>query len=129
MPSVQIIKATKNHTAILENKTRKLKVAAYARVSTEKDEQENSYETQIRYFTDLIRSNPNYIFVDMYADEGLTGTMLKNRDSFNQMISDALEGKIDIIYVKSVSRFARNTVDSLCICRKLKNKGVNVIFE
>lgn len=129
MPSVQIIKATKNHTAILENKTRKLKVAAYARVSTEKDEQENSYETQIMYFTDLIRSNPNYIFVDMYADEGLTGTMLKNRDSFNQMISDALEGKIDIIYVKSVSRFARNTVDSLCICRELKNKGVNVIFE
>ena len=129
MPNVQVIKATKNHTAILENKTRKLRVAAYARVSTEKEEQENSYETQIRYFTDLIKSNPNYIFVNMYADEGLTGTMLKNRDAFNQMIDDAMSEKIDIIYVKSVSRFARNTVDLLCICRDLKNKGINVIFE
>ena len=129
MPTVQIIKATKSHNSIIENRARKLKVAAYARVSTEKDEQENSYENQIRYFTNLIQSNPNYVFVDMYADEGLTGTMLKKRDSFNRMIEDALAGKIDIIYVKSVSRFARNTVDLLCICRELKSKNVNVIFE
>lgn len=129
MPTVQIIKATKSHEALIENKSRKLNVAAYARVSTDKDEQENSYETQIAYFTDLIKSNPNYTFVDMYADEGLTGTMLKNRDSFNKMIEDAKNGMIDIIYVKSVSRFARNTVDTLCICRELKARGINVIFQ
>lgn len=129
MPNVQIIKATKSHQSIIQNQTRKLRVAAYARVSTEKDEQENSYETQIKYFTNLIKSNPNYEFVDMYADEGLTGTMVKNREAFNRMIDDAMNGKIDVIYVKSVSRFARNTVDLLCICRDLKSRNVNVIFE
>ena len=129
MATVQIIKATKTHEAILQNKTRKLRAAAYARVSTEKEQQEYSYETQCRYYTELIQSNPNYEFVEMYADEGLTGTMLKKRDGFLRMIDDAMNGKIDVIYIKSISRFARNTVDCLTVCRNLKSRNVNIFFE
>ena len=105
------------------------RVAAYARVSTEKDEQQNSYDAQIDYYTTLIRNNPEWEFVDIYSDEGITGTSIKNRDGFNRMIDDALAGKIDLILTKSVSRFARNTVDSLTTVRKLKEKGIEVYFE
>lgn len=108
---------------------KKRRVAAYARVSTEKDEQQNSYEAQIEYYTRYIKSNPEWIFVDIYSDEGITGTSIKRRDGFNKMIEDALAGKIDLIVTKSVSRFARNTVDSLTTVRKLKDKGVEVYFE
>lgn len=108
---------------------KKRRVAAYARVSTEKDEQQNSYEAQIEYYTRYIKSNPEWIFVDIYSDEGITGTSIKRRDGFNKMIEDALDGKIDLIVTKSVSRFARNTVDSLTTVRKLKDKGVEVYFE
>ena len=101
----------------------------HARVSTEKDEQQNSYEAQIEYYTRYIKSNPEWIFVDIYSDEGITGTSIKRRDGFNKMIEDALAGKIDLIVTKSVSRFARNTVDSLTTVRKLKDKGVEVYFE
>ncbi len=108
---------------------KKKRVAAYARVSTEKDEQQNSYDAQIDYYTALIRNNPEWEFVDIYSDEGITGTSIKNRDGFNRMIDDALAGKIDLILTKSVSRFARNTVDSLTTVRKLKEKGIEVYFE
>lgn len=108
---------------------KKKRVAAYARVSTEKDEQQNSYEAQIDYYTNLIRNNPEWEFADIYSDEGITGTSIKNRDGFNRMIDDALAGKIDLILTKSVSRFARNTVDSLTTVRKLKDKGIEVYFE
>lgn len=108
---------------------KKKRVAAYARVSTEKDEQQNSYDAQIDYYTTLIRNNPEWEFVDIYSDEGITGTSIKNRDGFNRMIDDALAGKIDLILTKSVSRFARNTVDSLTTVRKLKEKGIEVYFE
>ena len=97
--------------------------AAYARVSTEKDEQQNSYEAQIEYYTRYIKGNPEWIFAGIYSDEGITGTSIKRRDGFNKMIEDALAGKIDLIVTKSVSRFARNTVDSLTTVRKLKDKG------
>ena len=105
------------------------KVAGYARVSTGSDEQENSYEAQVDYFTEYIRSHEDWEFVKIYTDEGITGTSTKHRDGFNQMISDALAGKIDLIVTKSVSRFARNTVDTLTTIRKLKENGVEVFFQ
>ena len=108
---------------------KKRRVAAYARVSTDKDEQQNSYEAQVDYYTTHIQSNPEWMFAGVYSDAGITGTSMKKRDGFNQMVTDALAGKIDLILTKSVSRFARNTVDSLTTVRKLKEKGVEVYFE
>jgi len=105
------------------------KVAAYARVSTESDEQQSSYEAQVDYYTKYIQERADWDFVFVYTDEGISGTNIKKRDGFNQMITDALNGKIDLIITKSVSRFARNTVDSLTAVRKLKDKGVEVYFE
>jgi DNA invertase Pin-like site-specific DNA recombinase len=107
----------------------KRRVAAYARVSTDNDEQYTSYEAQVDYYTKYIKNNPDWEFVKVYTDEGITGTSTKHRDGFNEMVSDALSGKIDLILTKSVSRFARNTVDSLVTIRKLKEKGIEVFFE
>ena len=108
---------------------RKKRVAAYARVSTEQDAQQNSYEAQISFYTDYIKSRPDWEFAGVYADEGLSGTSYKKREGFNRMVDDAENGKIDLILTKSISRFARNTVDSLTITRKLKAAGVEVYFE
>ena len=108
---------------------RKKRVAAYARVSTDSDEQLSSYEAQVDFYTRHINSNPEWEFVLVYADEGISGTNMKKRDGFNRMIADALDGKIDLILTKSISRFARNTVDSLVTVRKLKEKGVEIYFE
>lgn len=107
----------------------KRRTAGYARVSTDSDEQFTSYEAQIDYYTQFIKRNPEWEFVRVYTDEGISGTNTKHRDGFNQMIEDALAGQIDLIVTKSVSRFARNTVDSLVTVRKLKEKGVEVFFE
>ena len=107
----------------------KKRVAAYARVSTEQDEQQSSYENQIEYYTGYIKSKPEWDFVDIYSDEGITGTNLKKRSGFKRMIDDAKNGKIDLILTKSISRFSRNTVDSLSVTRQLKAKGVEVYFE
>lgn len=109
--------------------TQKKRVAAYTRVSTEQDEQLNSLAVQQRYFEELINKNPEWINVGIYYDEGISGTSLKKRDGFNRLISDALEGKVDLILVKSISRFSRNTVDALQTIRALKSKGVTVFFE
>lgn len=108
---------------------KKRRVAGYARVSTDKDEQQNSYEAQVEYYTDYIKRNPEWEFVEVYTDEGISGTSTKHREGFKRMISDALDGKIDLILTKSVSRFARNTVDSLTTIRQLKDKGTEVYFE
>lgn len=107
----------------------KRKAAAYARVSTERDEQQSSYKAQIDYYTKMITDNPNLEFVKVYTDEGISGTDTKKRKGFTSMINDALQGKIDIIFTKSISRFARNTVDSLTTIRKLKEVGCEVFFE
>ena len=107
----------------------KLKVAAYARVSTDEAEQLNSYKTQCDYYTSYIQGKPEWEFVGLYADEGITGTSAKRRKEFQRLIRDAMDGKIDLILVKSVSRFARNTVDSLQTVRKLRDKGVKIYFE
>lgn len=107
----------------------KRRVAAYARVSTDSDEQLSSYEAQVDFYTRHIKSNPEWEFVNVYTDEGISGTNTKKREGFNQMVADALDGKIDLILTKSISRFARNTVDTLTTVRKLKEKGVEVYFE
>ena len=92
-------------------------------------QQFTSYEAQIEYYTNLIKGHDGWEFVEVYTDEGISGTNTKHRDGFNRMIEDALAGRIDLIVTKSVSRFARNTVDSLVTVRKLKEKGVEVYFE
>ena len=107
----------------------KLRVAAYCRVSTDSDEQATSYEAQVEYYTSKISENENWKNAGIYADDGKSGTNTKKRADFNAMIQDALAGKIDMILTKSVSRFARNTVDSLVTIRKLKEKNVAVVFE
>ena len=104
----------------VENVPAKKRVAAYARVSTEQDEQLHSLQVQRDYYENYIKSNPDWELVNIYYDEGITGTSLKRRKGFNQMITDALDGKIDVILVKSVSRFARNTIDALQTTRDLK---------
>ena len=131
--------AAKNVTVIpatISQRTRKTteartrrRVAGYARVSTDSDEQFTSYEAQVDYYTQFIKNNPEWEFVKVYTDEGISGTNTKKREGFNQMVADAVSGKIDLIITKSVSRFARNTVDSLTTIRKLKEKGVEVFFE
>ena len=108
---------------------RKRRVAAYARVSTDSEEQATSYEAQVDYYTNYIKSRNDWEFVRVYADEGITGTNTKDRVEFKAMINDALDGKIDLIITKSVSRFARNTVDTLTTVRKLKEKNIEVWFE
>ena len=128
--AVTVIPATRNKfTALPTTSITKRRVAAYARVSTDSDEQFTSYEAQIDYYTNYITKRDDWVFVKVYTDEGISGTNTKNRDGFNEMISDALAGKIDLIITKSVSRFARNTVDSLVTVRTLKENHVEVFFE
>jgi len=110
-------------------KLRKIRVAAYARVSTDTEEQANSYEAQVDYYTNHIQNNPQWEYVNVYADQDRTGTSTKGREGFNRMVEDAIGGRIDLILVKSVSRFARNTVDTLETVRKLKECGIEVLFE
>lgn len=106
-----------------------LRVAAYCRVSTTLEQQEGSYEAQISYYTEKIKSNPNWKSAGIYADDGKSATNTKKRDDFNAMIDDCMAGKIDMVITKSVSRFARNTVDSLQTIRKLKEKNIAIFFE
>ena len=130
MAKVTTIPATKNKfTALPTNALTKRRVAGYARVSTDSDEQLTSYEAQVNYYTDYIKSRSDWEFVKVYTDEGISALGTKHRDGFKKMIADALAGKIDLIITKSVSRFARNTVDSLVTIRKLKEKGVECFFE
>ena len=107
----------------------KLRVAAYARVSTDAEEQLSSYHAQIAYYTQKIQSNPNWTLSGIFADEGLSGTSIRKRDEFNKLIALCKRGKVDLILVKSISRFARNTLDCIDHVRKLKTMGVGVHFE
>ena len=116
-------------TALPTASIAKRRTAGYARVSTDKDEQFTSYEAQVDYYTKYIQSREDWEFVTVYTDEGISALNTKHRDGFKQMVKDALDGKIDLIVIKSVSRFARNTVDSLVTIRKLKEKGVECYFE
>ena len=105
------------------------RVAAYARVSTNDIDQRTSYNNQVDYYTQYIREHEGWEFSGMFTDEGITGTSTRHRDGFNAMIAAAMEGRIDLIITKSISRFARNTVDTLTTVRKLKERGVEVYFE
>lgn len=110
-------------------RTKRLKVAAYCRVSTDEEEQETSYEAQISYYTDKIKNNANWTLAGIFADEGISGTQAKKRPEFLRMIKLCRQRKIDLILTKSLSRFARNTVDSLNYIRELKSLNIAVYFE
>lgn len=128
--AVTVIPATLNPmTGVSKTAVQKRKTAGYARVSTDSEEQKTSYEAQVSYYTQYIQSRSDWEFVKVYTDEGITAVNTKRRDGFKDMVDDALAGKIDLIITKSVSRFTRNTVDSLVTIRKLKEHGVEVYFE
>ena len=126
--NVRIIPA-KSQMEISRSKYQQLRVAAYCRVSTEQEEQQNSYQVQIAYYTDLINRKKEWSLVGIFADEGISGTQTKKRTEFNRMIRMCKNKKIDLVITKSISRFARNTVDCLEYVRQLKNLGIGVIFE
>ena len=127
-PKVIVIPA-KEESPQDQEKKKNLRVAAYCRVSTKKDEQLNSYENQKAYYTEKIMANPDWTMADIFADEGITGTSACKRKDFLRMIRHCRQGKIDMILAKSVSRFARNTVDTLNYTRELRGMGIPVIFE
>lgn len=125
----QIPATINKFTAKPVDSKKRRKVAGYARVSTDHDDQTTSYAAQVDYYTNYIKSRDDWEFAGLYSDEGITATNTKHREGFNTMIADALAGKIDLIITKSVSRFARNTVDSLSTIRKLKEKNIECYFE
>ena len=127
-PNVTIIPA-RVQTAENRDKYHQLRVAAYCRVSTEQEEQQNSYQVQIAYYTDLINRKKEWTLAGIFADEGISGTQTKKRTEFNRMIRMCKNKKIDLVITKSISRFARNTVDCLEYVRQLKDLGIGVIFE
>ena len=124
---VTVIKAAKAQKHTQEE--RRLKVCGYARVSTGSQAQATSYTAQVEYYTEKIESNPLWEFARVYADEGISGTNVKHRDEFQMMIADCEDGNIDLILTKSITRFARNTVECIQTIRKLKEIGVGIYFE
>lgn len=131
MNKVEVIKASTN---LIDRKKsvsfdNKLRVAAYCRVSTDSEDQLNSYRSQVQHYTDFINSKSEWTQVGIYADEGITGTQVSKREEFQRLINDCLSGKIDMVITKSISRFARNTVDTLNYVRKLKEHNIAVFFE
>ena len=122
MPQVQVIQP-------IQQQPKRLRVAAYARVSSDSTDQLNSLSVQADYYTHLIQENPNWDFAGIYADEGITGTSTKHREQFNRLLDDCRAGLIDRVLVKSASRFARNTADALASVREMKSLGVTVVFE
>ena len=132
MGNVMVIPAKRqvgNTARMRDNEKPKLRVAAYCRVSTDSDEQATSYEAQVEHYTEFIQKNPEWEFAGIYADDGISGTNTKNRDEFNRMIEECEAGNIDMIITKSISRFARNTLDCLKYIRQLKEKNIPVFFE
>jgi DNA invertase Pin-like site-specific DNA recombinase len=127
--SISLIPSLPEYDRSIKPQFKALRVAAYCRVSTTLEQQETSYEAQVSYYTEKIKSNPNWKLAGIYADDGKSATNTKKRDDFNTMIEDCMAGKIDMVITKSVSRFARNTVDSLQNIRKLKEMNVAVFFE
>lgn len=130
MKDVEIIKA--NRTMTDRNKTHSLqllRVGAYCRVSTDSEDQLNSYKSQVTYYTNLIKKNKEWVFADIYADEAITGTQVNKRTDFQRLINDCMNGELDMVITKSISRFARNTLDTLKYVRMLKEKNVAVYFE
>ena len=108
---------------------RSIRVCAYCRVSTDNDGQYHSYDAQMEYYKGLIQKNPAWKFCGIYADEGISGTSRWGREDFRRMLEECEKGRIDLILTKSITRFARNTVDTLSTVRHLKEIGVSVYFE
>ena len=130
MGNVMIIPAKKQiGNTVDKTEKPKLRVAAYCRVSTDSDEQATSYEAQIEHYTEYISKNPDWVMAGIFADDGISGTNTKKRDEFNRMIEECMSGNIDMIITKSISRFARNTLDCLKYIRQLKDKNIPVYFE
>lgn len=130
MHEVEVIKANRKISDRTSGKiTDILRVAPYARVSTDSEEQLNSYKSQVAYYTDLVEKRIDWVLVDIYADEAITGTQVTKRENFQRMINDCMDGKIDMIITKSISRFARNTLDTLKYVRMLKERNIAVFFE
>ena len=130
MKDVEIIKARNTLSSRAKtNLTKRLRVAAYCRVSTDSEDQINSYKSQVQYYTDLIKNNSEWSLAGIYADEAITGTQVTKREDFQHLINDCMNGDIDLIVTKSISRFARNTLDTLKYVRMLKEKGIAVFFE
>lgn len=127
--NISVIPSQPEYDRSIKVQFKALRVAAYCRVSTTLEQQETSYEAQVSYYTEKIKSNPNWKLAGIYADDGKSATNTKKRDDFNAMIEDCMAGKIDMVITKSVSRFARNTVDSLQNIRKLKEKNIAIFFE
>lgn len=128
--SVTVIPA-KSRAEVRKNvkQVKKLRVAAYCRVSTDQEDQLHSFDAQVEYYTKYIEEHENYEMAGIYADEGISGTNTKRREQFKKMIADCEAGKVDLVITKSISRFARNTQDCLMYSRKLKNLGIGIIFE
>lgn len=126
---VRVIEPTINVDQEVKDKYRQKRVAAYCRVSTQQEEQINSYEVQTKYYTEKINAEPKWKLVKIFADKGISGTSTKHRDEFNKMIRMCKRGKIDMIVTKSISRFARNTVDCLKYIRMLRDMNIDVYFE
>jgi len=131
MADVQIIKPIidTNYIQNYLKKSKKKRVCAYCRVSTDMEDQRTSYYSQIEHYSTMIKKNKDWEFAGVYADDGITGTQIKNRDEFIRMLDDCKLGKIDIIIAKSISRFARNTVDTLNTVRLLRDLDIDVFFE
>ncbi len=127
--NISIIPSNPAYDKTIKVQFKALRVAAYCRVSTLLEQQEGSYEAQVSYYTEKIQQNPNWKLAGIYADDGKSATNTKKRDDFNALVDDCMAGKIDLVLTKSVSRFARNTVDSLQTIRKLKEKNIGIIFE
>ena len=123
-PKPQIGNNTARHTETVK----KLRVAAYVRVSTENEEQQTSFEAQYEHYYDYITNHPAWEFAGIYADDGISAVSTKYREQFNKMIQDCMDGKIDYVVTKSISRFARNTVDCLNFVRKLKDKNIGILI-
>ena len=130
---MEIIKQTKKkvvrESSITVLKDKELRVVAYARVSTDHDDQNYSINSQQKYYKEKIEANPNWQLINIYVDEGISGTKTIRRESFRKMIKDGIKGKYDLILTKSISRFAINTVDALQYVRILKDKGIGIIFS
>ena len=127
--NITVIPAKKPPQTVKSQTQKKVKVAAYCRVSTDQDEQLSSYENQVNYYREYILKHEDYELVDIYADEGISATNTKKRDAFNRLIQDCRDGKVDRNLVKSISRFARNTLDCIKYVRELKDLGIGVTFE
>ena len=130
MKEVKIIKGNSERSLRTRiNLKNKMRVAAYCRVSTDSEDQLNSYKSQVQYYEELIKNKSEWDLAGIYADEAITGTQVKKRENFQRLINDCLNGEIDMIITKSISRFARNTLDTLKYVRMLKEKGVAVFLR